>query len=49
MVNAFFMGGMEVETATMNLKEFAYSLMCGYMERIFGLIKLIHCCNIYAI
>jgi len=33
MVNAFFVHTMEVTTATMNLKEFTYGILRGYMER----------------
>ena len=29
------MRAMETETATINLKEFEYAIMCGYMERLF--------------
>jgi len=35
MVNQFFMRAMEVTTATINLKEFEYAVMSGYMERLF--------------
>lgn len=27
---------MEAATATVNLKEFTYGILCGYMERMFG-------------
>lgn len=36
MVNAFFVHTMEVTTATMDLKEFSYGVLCGYMERGFS-------------
>lgn len=35
MVNDFFLKLMEPNTATLNLKEFTYGLLCGYMERMF--------------
>lgn len=35
MVNAFVLKVMEVNTATVNLKEFTYGILCGYMERLF--------------
>jgi hypothetical protein len=35
MINHFFVHAMEVTTATMNIKEFTYAILCGYMERLF--------------
>jgi hypothetical protein len=35
MTNSFFIKAMEVNTATMNIKEFTYAILCGYMERMF--------------
>lgn len=36
MVNDFFIKIMEPNSATINLKEFTYAILCGYMERIFA-------------
>jgi len=33
MVNAFFLNGMEVPTATMSLVDFKYAVMMGFVER----------------
>jgi hypothetical protein len=44
MVNAFVLKVMEINTATVNLKEFTYGILCGYMERIFepaGTVKIV--------
>jgi hypothetical protein len=44
MVNAFVLKVMEVNTATVDLKEFTYGILCGYMERIFepaGTVKIV--------
>ena len=36
MINAFFLHSMEIATATLNIKEFTYAILCGYMERMFN-------------
>ena len=36
MVNAFFLNSMEIETATVSLKEMTYGIVCGYMERTYN-------------
>lgn len=36
MVNAFVLNCMEVETATVNLKEMTYGILSGYMERTYN-------------
>lgn len=36
MVNDFFLRIMEVSTATVDLKELTYGIVCGYMERMFS-------------
>lgn len=33
MVNSFFLNGMEIPTATMNLADFKYTIMMGFLER----------------
>lgn len=37
MVNAFILNSMEVETATVNLKEMTYGILSGYMERTYNI------------
>jgi hypothetical protein len=36
MVNDFFLKSMEINSATIDLKEFTYSILTGYMERLFN-------------
>jgi len=36
MVNDFFLKTMELNSATINKKEFAYAIMHGYAERMFA-------------
>jgi len=33
MVNSFILNGMEIPTATMNLSDFKYTIMMGFLER----------------
>lgn len=33
MTNDFVLKSMNIETATINLKEMTYGMLCGYMER----------------
>lgn len=35
MVNDFILKTMEITTATVNIKEFTYGILNGYMERLF--------------
>ena len=37
MVNAFVLNSMEVETATVNLKEMTYGIISGFMERTYNI------------
>jgi hypothetical protein len=36
MINDFILKSMELNTATVNLKEFEYAILNGYSERIFS-------------
>jgi hypothetical protein len=36
MVNDFILKTMEINSATIDLKEFTYGLLTGYMERLFS-------------